>query len=529
MKAPCEEVLMRTKDFAAPCGERARPWILAATILGSSLAFIDGTVVNVAVPALQDAFHASVVDVQWVIESYGIFLSCLILAGGALGDIFGRRRIFLLGVTIFAIASAACGISTSIHELILARCVQGVGAALLVPGSLSIISASFDEKLRGQAIGTWSGFTAITTALGPVLGGWLIQYQSWRWVFYLNLPIAIAVIAICLWQVPESRGTGRQRLDWIGAVLATAGLAGTITGLLESQKSGWDNPLVYGSLAMGTMCLGALAVWETITAEPMMPPSLFSSREFTGANLITLFLYAAIGIFFFLYPMQLIQVRRYSSSLAGLAMLPMILTMFLLSRWAGGLVNRYGARIPLVSGPLIVAAGFLLFALLPVQASFWSTLFPASLVLGFGMAVTVAPLTTTVMSAVPRERAGTASGINNAVARVAGVLAIAALGIVMLKIFAHTLEARLVAFSLAPDVFQQIRSRGIELAGLELPTGLHGNTASAIRQAISSAFLSGFRSVLECCAGLAAASSGIAAWLIGSGRQSDGAAKSASR
>src|SRR6267143_5259964 len=226
MRAPCDETLIRSGSVAAPCKPDAGPWILTATILASSMAFIDSTVVNVAIPTLQKAFHATVVDVQWVIESYGVLLSSLILAGGALGDLFGRRRVFLLGVAVFAAASAACGLAPSVEALVIARCVQGVGAALLVPGSLSIIGASFDEKSRGQAIGTWSGFTAITTALGPVIGGWLIEHGSWRWAFFLNVPIACAVVAISFWRVPESRGSKVAHIDWLGALLATAGLGG---------------------------------------------------------------------------------------------------------------------------------------------------------------------------------------------------------------------------------------------------------------------------------------------------------------
>jgi EmrB/QacA subfamily drug resistance transporter len=513
MKAPCEEALIQFGSPATPCKPKSGPWILAATVLGSGMAFIDGTVVNVAVPALQSAFHASVVDVQWVVESYGILLSCLILVGGALGDLFGRRLIFLLGITIFAAASAACGLSSGIHELILARCVQGVGAALLVPGSLAIISASFDEKSRGRAIGTWSGFTAITTALGPVLGGWLIQYASWRWAFFLNLPIAAAAVAISVWHVPESHGPRTQRLDWLGALLATAGFASVVTGFLESQKLGWSNPLIVTSLLGGLAGLVFFVFVEARIPAPMVPLSLFRSRAFAGANLITLFLYAAIGIFFFLFPMELIQIRRYSTSIAGAAILPMILSLFLLSRWSGGLVSRYGARPPLIAGSLVVATGFLLFAFLPAFGSYWTTFFPASLVLGFGMAITVAPLTTSVMSSVGQDRAGTASGINNAVARVAGVLAIAVFGIVLVKAFGSHLDRGLATLSLAPDVVSQIHSKEIQLAGLELPSGLEASAVAAVRHAVSTAFLSGFRLVLLLCAALSAASA-VVAWRL---------------
>jgi EmrB/QacA subfamily drug resistance transporter len=511
MLTPCHHMEIQSRRGATPCAAEAGPWVLTATILGSSMAFIDGTVVNIAVPALQTSFYANVVDIQWVIESYGLFLSALILAGGALGDLFGRRRIFLLGVGIFAAASAACGLAPSIKVLIIARCIQGVGAALLVPGSLAIISASFNEDSRGRAIGTWSGFTAITTALGPVLGGWLIQHASWRWAFYLNLPLAVAVLVISFWRVPESRGQSGQRVDWPGALFATFGLGGVVTAFLESARLGWRSPWVLGSLLGGLVCVIVFVVVEARSPSPMLPLALFKSRPFSGANLVTLFLYAAIGIFFFLYPMDLIQVHGYSTTLTGAAVLPMILLLFFLSRWSGGLVSRYGARIPLIVGPLVVAVGFILFAFLPAQGSYWRTFFPASLVLGLGMAITVAPLTTVVMSALDQQHVGVASGVNNAVARVAGVLAIAVLGFVMVKAFGAYLDHDLMQLVLSPDVLRQIRAKEIELAGLELPSGLNANTVAALRQAISAAFMASFRLVLFSCGGLSIASA-IVSW-----------------
>src|ERR1700676_1454420 len=454
MRTPCDESVMRSATAEVPCRPEATNWILAATILGSSMAFIDSTVVTVALPAIQGSFHATVVDVQWVVESYGLLLGALILVGGSLGDIFGRRLIFLTGVAIFTVASAGCGFASNIHQLIIARSVQGVGAALLVPGSLAIVSTSFDEKSRGPAIGTWSGFTAITTAVGPVLGGWLVEHASWRWVFFINLPLAAAVIVISVWRIPESRSSVAGRIDWLGALLATAGLGGLVTGLIESTNLGWRNPLVFGSLIIGTGCLAALVFVEAHVSAPMLPLSLFDSRSFSGANLLTLFLYAAIGIFFFLFPLNLIQVQGYSPTAAGAAVLPLILLMFLLSRWSGGLVARYGPRGPLMIGPLITALGFALFAVPTVGDGFWKTFFPAVLVLGFGMAVTVAPLTTVVMNSVSQDRVGAASGINNAVARVAGVLAIAVLGIVMVKAFGSRLNQSMIPLSLSSDIVQ---------------------------------------------------------------------------
>jgi len=477
------------------------------------MAFIDGTVVNVALPALQAGFHASVVDVQWVVESYGLFLAALILVGGSLGDLVGRRLIFLAGVTIFAVASAACGFSLTIHQLIMARSIQGVGAALLVPGSLAIISTSFDEKSRGQAIGTWSGFTAITTAIGPVLGGWLVQHGSWRWVFWINLPLAAAVIAISLWRIPESRSASARSIDWLGAILATVGLGGLVYGLIESVNLGWGNPLVFGSLIGGLACLVALLLAEARGSAPMLPLTLFDSRSFRGANLLTLCLYSAIGIFFFLFPLNLVQVQGYSTTATGAAILPLILLMFVLSRWSGGLVARYGARGPLIIGPLIAVLGFALFALPSVGDRYWKTFFPAVIVLGFGMAVTVAPLTTVVMNSVNQDRVGAASGINNAVARVAGVLAIAVLGIVMVKAFDSRLNHSLAQFTLPQDTLRELHANASKLAGLQAPAGLDPGMEARIRESIQKAFVFGFRIVMLICAGLALASAAVA-WIM---------------
>lgn len=488
--------------------------MLAATILGSSMAFIDGTVVNVALPALQASFHATVVDLQWVVESYGVLLAALILVGGSFGDRFGRRMIFIAGVLIFALASAWCGLSASVHQLIIARSIQGVGAALLVPGSLAIISTSFDEESRGLAIGTWSGFTAITTAVGPVLGGWLVEHGSWRWVFFLNLPIAAAVVAISLWRIPESRSSSAGPIDWPGAILSTLGLAGLVVGFVESTNLGWRSPVVFGSLIVGVGCLIGFGFAEAASASPTLPLALFQSRIFSGANMLTLLLYAATGIFFFLFPLNLIQVQGYSTTAAGAAILPMILLMFFLSRWSGGLVSRYGARAPLVMGPLIVAFGFALFVVPTIAANYWSEFFPAILALGFGMAITVAPLTTVVMNSVDRDRVGTASGVNNAVSRVASVLAVAVFGIVMVKAFAYYLNPRLAQLMLPPGVLAELQSNEIKLAGLQVPSGLSPSMHAAIDQSIREAFVFGFRVVVLICAGLSLGSAAVTWALI---------------
>jgi len=518
MKPPCDEGVIRSASADAPCRAEVGPWILTATVLGSSMAFLDSTVVNVALPALQTSLGVTVVGVQWVVESYGLFLGALVLVGGALGDSFGRRLMFLAGVGIFAAASAGCGFSSNIQQLLIARSVQGVGAALLVPGSLSIISASFDERTRGQAIGTWSGFTAITTAVGPVLGGWLIEHASWRWAFFINLPVGAAVIAISLWHIPESRRAAAGHVDWLGAILAAVGLGGVVNGLISSVSLGWAHSLVFGSLIAGFVCLIGFFFVEAGVASPMVPLELFESRSFSGANLLTLVLYAALGIFFFLFPLNLIQVQGYSATAAGSAALPLIMLVFFLSRWSGGLVARYGARGPLIIGPLVAAVGFLLFALPSVGGGYWSNFFPAFVVLGLGMAVSVAPLTTVVMGSVNQVRSGAASGINNAVAQVAAVLAIAVLGIVMVTEFSAQMNHSLANFPIPPSILNAIQSDEIKLAGLQLPAGLNAAMADVIRTSVSQAFVFGFRLVMLVCAGLSMTGAAIA-WLMIPARQ----------
>jgi EmrB/QacA subfamily drug resistance transporter len=480
------------------------------------MAFIDGTVVNVALPALQTDLNASVPDVQWVIAAYALFLAALLLVGGSLGDHYGRRRVFLIGVAIFTAASGWCGLAGNIGQLIMARAVQGIGAALLVPGSLAIISSSFREEKRGRAIGTWSGFSAITAAVGPVLGGWLVDHVSWRAVFFINIPLAIIVIAISLWRVPESDARTKGLLDWWGAVLTTASLGALVFALIESARLGFTHPAVLASALIGTGGFVAFLFVEWKSRSPMLPMELFRSRTFMGTNLLTLFLYSALGGTLFFLPLNLIQVQRYTPTQAGAALLPLILLIFLLSRWSGGLVHRYGAKIPLVIGPLIAVAGFALFTLPGVGGSYWQTFFPAVVVLGIGMAVSVAPLTTTVMNSVAETRVGIASGVNNAVARTAGLLAIAVLGIVMLQCFNRALDERLPALNLPPAMQASLEGQRAKLAGADLSDNAP-EIRAGVREAIDRSFVDAFRRVVLVGAGLALASAAMA-WVLIDGR-----------
>jgi EmrB/QacA subfamily drug resistance transporter len=521
-KDPCAEAVIRARPAAAPCIASAEPWILAATILGSSMAFIDGTVVNVALPALQKTLNATVLDVQWVVEAYAVFLAALLLMGGSLGDRFGRRLIFCSGVALFALASIGCAAAQSVTQLIIVRAIQGVGGALLVPGSLALISVSFDENRRGQAIGTWSAFTAITTGIGPVIGGWLIEHVSWRAIFFLNLPLALVVLAIAYLRVPESRDESQSsKLDWPGAILTTVGLGALVYGLIESSRSGFGHPGVQTALMLGGLSLAALVLVEARSDDPMLPLALFHSRNFSGANLTTLFLYSALGGSMFFVPLNLIQVQGYSATAAGAAWLPLILIIFFLSRWSGGLVDRYGPKLPLVVGALIAALGYALFSLPGVGGSYWTTFFPAFMVLGLGMAVSVPPLTTTVMNAVPRSKAGVASGVNNAISRMGGLLGVAVLGIVIQHAFNHKLDHYFAQLDVPAAVRRSIQEQRIRLAGAELPSNVDAQTRAVLRQAINESFIFGFGLVMTAAAGLALASA-LSAFLIIEGKAVQG-------
>ena len=488
-----------------PSAPVARPgWILAATILGTSLAFIDGTVVNVALPSIQRGLDATVSGAQWVVESYALFLAALILLGGAAGDFYGRRLIFTIGVFLFAAASAWCGLAPDIRHLIAARALQGVGGAMLVPGSLAIISATFPTAERGKAIGTWSGFTGITAAIGPVLGGWLVQHLSWRWVFFINLPIAAAVIVISLLFVPESCGEGAKRkLDLPGALLITLGLGLFVFGMIEAPGLGWVNPESWGTTVAGAFAIAVFLWRESHTDAPLLPLQLFQSKNFSGANLLTLLLYAALGALLFFLPYNLIQVQGYTPTQAGAANLPLILILFFLSRWAGGLVAHYGAKLPLVIGPVFAACGFLLFAKPGIGGSYWTTYFPAMVVLGLGMSGVVAPLTTTVMDSVGESQAGVASGVNNAVSRVASLLSIAVLGMVAFHVFNIQLAQKLDTSKLPPTVRHAVLEQRNRLTQIEPPRGIAADQQQTLRRSIAESFLSGFRWVMCISAGLA--------------------------
>src|SRR3990170_1180497 len=479
-KPPCDEGVIRSGKGEAPCPSTSGPWVLAATIIASGMGFMDGTIVNVALPVIKEELNATAVDALWIVESYALMLAALILVGGSLGDHYGRRRIFMVGVALFTVASVWCGLAPSPGQLITARAVQGIGGALMIPGSLAIISASFSEENRGKAIGTWSGFSGVTAAIGPIVGGLLIDNVSWRAAFFLNIPLALIVLFIALRHVPESRDPDAARLDFTGAFLATLGLGGIVFGLIEAANRGFSDPLVFAPLVVGIAAL---------------------------------------------VPFVLIQVHGYSATTAGSAFLPFIVLTFLLSRWAGGLVPRFGPRVPLVIGPVITAGGFILFALPDTGRSYWTTFFPAVVVMGLGMSLVIAPLTTTAMNSVEGRHSGLASGVNNAVSRTASLLAVAVMGVLVFAAFSTALDSRLSDLNLSQETQAAMEEQKSSLGGARPPESVDGEAAAAIERAVDESFVTGFRVAMYIAAGLALARAVASALIIEGKGQAERAEK----
>jgi EmrB/QacA subfamily drug resistance transporter len=414
-------------DGAITWGTAAARWILFATVLGSGMAFLDATVVNVALPAIGAALDASVAGLQWILNGYTLTLAALILIGGSLGDRYGRRRVFLIGIVWFAVASLLCSLAPNAAVLVAARALQGVGGALLTPGSLAILQGSFAVADRSRAVGAWSGLSGIAAAIGPFVGGWLVGVESWRLIFLINVPLAIAVVFVTIRHIPETRDpAAAPGIDIAGAVLAAAGLAGMTWALIEAGESGpaWT-PLAGGAIGMAG--LAAFAVVERHSQHPMLPLDIFGSRQFTAANLVTFFVYASLGLTFLLLVIQLQLVLGYTPLQAGAAMLPITTLMLVLSARAGQLADRIGPRLPMTLGPLAMAVGLALLSGVGTGSTYVFDILPGIVVFGLGLALTVAPLTATVLAAASMRHAGVASGVNNAVARSAGLLAISAI------------------------------------------------------------------------------------------------------
>ncbi len=503
-------------------------WVLIATIVGSSMSMIDGTAVNVALPIIQREFNAPAASVQWVVEGYLLFLSALILIGGGLGDRYGRKLVFGIGIALFAAASAWCSMAGSIHQLVVARCVQGIGGALATPGSLALISATFTGGERGRAIGTWSGFSAITTALGPILGGFLAQTISWRAVFVINLPLAAIVLVILATRVPESWDPSAGRhVDVAGAALATLGLGSLVFGLTSMQSGELGAPAIAWSVA-GLALLVAFVLFERVAKEPMMRLELFANRTFAVTNFYTLLLYAALGGSLFFVPFDLMNVQGYTPSEAGAALLPFILIMFALSRFSGGLVARVGVRLPLVVGAAIAGLGFVAYATTGIGKSYWVSFFPAAVILGFGGAAFVAPLTTAVMGSVGEGHSGIASGINNALARTAGLVAIAVLGIALAGTFEARLSTRLSAEKATAATLASVQRNRAQIVVGRVPDDVtDGHQRALLQHEISLAYTDGFRAVMLISAGLCWLAAGLALFALpATGRDGRRAARS---
>ncbi|MEP7285923.1 MAG: MFS transporter [Chloroflexota bacterium] len=493
-------------------------WVLLATILASSMAFIDGSALNVALPTIQRELNVTGTQLFWIVNAYALFLASLILVGGSLGDHYGRKRVFMIGIGVFSLSSLACGLSPNIDVLIAARAVQGIGGALMVPGSLAILSASVSGARRGVAIGTWSTFSSITTLLGPVLGGWLSGLGFWRGVFFVNLPLALIALIVLILKVPESRDTEMSKsLDIPGVLLATLGLASITYGFIEGPNFGLTDPRILITLIGGAAALIIFVIVESRTKHPMVLLSLFRSHTFSGTNALTLLLYAALGAVPFFLLLNLVQVQGYPEQVAGFTFLPLGLIIATMSRFSGGLVDRIGPRLMLTVGPAIAGVGFLLFAIPGLTngpSDYWITYFPAIVTLAFGMGLTVAPLTTAVMNSAPSHSSGTASGINNAVARTAGVLAIAIVGAIALFSFNSALTARTDSLNLPENARAQLRADSSKLADTKPPADLSADLTANVQNAIKLAYIDTFRLVALIGAGLAWTSALLAALLV---------------
>lgn len=499
----------------AACAERDRAAVLAATILASSMAFVDASVVQVALPVVQANLGAAFSDLQWIVNSYMLMLGALLLTGGSLGDQIGRRRVFAAGIALFALASIGCALAPSVGWLIAGRAAQGVGAALLVPQSLAIIAASFPRSVRGAAIGTWAASSALTTSLGPAVGGLLVDTVSWRAVFWINVPLAAAALFLTVWRVPESRSPEHERIDWLGAALAMVSLAGLTYALTlwPEARGGLRADLIAASAAAVAGAVLFVRV-EQRAPSPLVPLELFRSADFSGLNVLTVLLYAALSGVLFLLPYNLIQMQGYSAAEAGLALAPLGVVIGLLSRRAGRLSDRIGPRPQLIAGPLLVAAGSAGLALPGIGGGYLATFLAPVILIALGMGIAVSPLTTAVMNAAPESHAGSASGVNNAASRIAGLFAVALSGAIATAIFTGRLEAELPPMELPAEVEQQLLGDAARLAELSVPAAVAGARRAALEQTIDRAALGAFRAGVLLSAVLAAIAAALAALLM---------------
>lgn len=489
-------------------------WIIAATALGSGMIFLDGTVVNVALARIQTDLSASLAGLQWIVNAYTLFLAALLLLGGGMGDIYGRKQAFSSGLAIFTLASVACGLAPNLDVLIAARALQGIGGALLVPGSLAMIQAVIAPEDNGRAIGLWAGLSGVTTAVGPLLGGYLVQAATWRAIFFINVPFAL-VTFLALRCMPENRDEEASReLDWPGALTIIAGLGGLTYALIEGPQSGWGDRWVILGIIAGIAGLMLFPVREARARHPMVPLATFRSRNFSGANLATIGVYFSLsGVLLFLV-LYLQQVQGYTPLEAGVSLLPITILLLVLSPRVGALSSRLGPRLPMAVAPVIVAAGFFLLLSIGRQSSYLTTVFPAVVVIGLGMSFFVTPLTATVMGSVPPHAAGIASGVSNTLSRVASLLAIAVLGLIVADRFQSSLAAGTRHLGLSSGARAALIANANRLADDPLPAGLAPSQRTAVRAAIDGAYLDGFRWAMAACGILCLTSAAISAVVI---------------
>ena len=484
----------------------AGKWIMASAILASSMAFIDGTALNVILPALQRGLSATGADLFWILNAYLLMLAALIMIGGSLGDRLGRRKIFMTGIFIFITGSAACGFAPNVNFLIAFRVFQGIGGALMIPGSLSLLSSSIDEKERGKAIGTWSAVTTVVTMGGPVLGGALADAGLWRYIFFINIPIGIAALFILWMKVKESRDENSdQKPDLPGAIAITLGLALLTFGFLRIPAIGFNNWQVVASLAGGLLLLTAFIFVERTSKHPMMPLVLFANTNFSGANLLTFFLYAGLGAGMLFLSLNLVQVQGYSQLQSGLTFLPFTVLMISIARYAGTLADKYGPRSLLIAGPAAAGTGLLLLSFVKETSgplAYWTTFFPGVLVLGLGMSFTVAPLTSTVMSSVSDQFAGTASGVNNAISRIASVFANAIFGALAVLFFSGALQDKIGTLPLHAKERQAAMAQAKNLGNAKAPANIDAADKVLIEKYYHESFIAAYAKILRIAAAL---------------------------
>lgn len=481
-------------------------WIMVTTILASAMAFIDGTALNVVLPSLQKNLKASGADLFWVLNAYLLMLASLILIGGTLGDRLGRKKVFMTGIFIFILGSAACGLAGSATMLIVFRMIQGIGGALMIPGSLSLISSGINENERGKAIGTWSAITTLVTMGGPVLGGALADAGLWRYIFFINVPIGVMALLFLGWKVSESKETDTQKgLDFPGAILIAFGLALLTFGFLRMPAEGLGDTKVYGSIIGGIILLVAFIVVEHKSSDPMLPLPLFANLTFSGANLLTFFLYAGLGVGMLFLSLNMVQVQGYSQLESGLTFLPFTVLMIGIARFAGSLADRHGPRLFLIIGPCLAGAGLLLLSFVGQTkgpGDYWTTFFPGIVVLGLGMSFTVAPLTATVMGAVSNHLSGTASGINNAITRIAGVFANAVFGSLAVLFFSTAVQKDMNAFPLDQQQKQAVVAQAVNLGNAQPPKELDPAQQAAVLEVYHAGFVDAYGKIMRLSAAL---------------------------